>query len=138
MVTNLELNNYLHQLLIDKNWLESGFSEPHVPNGLQVHGSTTISKVLVTPSLSIAAINAAAEQECQAMMVHHGFMNAIDSFHLPLSQHIKERYKMLLNFNLNLYSYHLPLDYHATVGNNATGLLKAGLHPDLRFDLGLI
>lgn len=97
----------------------------YCPNGLQVEGKTRIRKVATAVTASLAAIELAAEAKADALIVHHGiFWN----HQTPLlrGSHLK-RVKALLKAKLNLLAYHLPLDHHAEVGNNAPALRDLGV-----------
>ena len=86
------------------------------PNGLQVSGSDKISKIITGVSASVALFEEAISEQADAVIVHHGI---IWNFERPLYKGgYRERIRLLLNNNLNLFAYHLPLDAHPEVGNN--------------------
>jgi len=88
----------------------------YCPNGLQVEGSHTVNKVITGVTASMAMIEAAIEHKADALVVHHGYFWKNESYVL---RGIKQkRIKALLEHNINLYAYHLPLDIHPTLGNN--------------------
>jgi dinuclear metal center YbgI/SA1388 family protein len=92
------------------------------PNGLQVQGRAEIHRVVTGVSASLALIDAALAVNADAILVHHGwFWRGEDPRLLGFR---RERMARLLAANLNLYAYHLPLDAHAQLGNNA-GLARA-------------
>lgn len=88
-------------------------------NGLQVEGAEEVNKIITGVSLSAQLIEAAIKNKAEMIMVHHGlFKNSIPE--LPVLQGvIRNRVKMLLCNNINLAGYHLPLDFHNKIGNNA-------------------
>ena len=91
-------------------------------NGLQVEGKADVQKIALAVSVSAETIQAAADWGADALLTHHGLLWSHEPGHLSGVK--KARLKALLEADLNLYTYHLPLDAHATHGNNA-GLAKA-------------
>ena len=87
------------------------------PNGLQVEGKAEVKKIVSGVTASVALIDAAIERGADAIFVHHGlFWRGQDG---RVTGWMKQRLQKLLVHNINLYAYHLPLDAHATLGNNA-------------------
>ena len=109
------------------------------PNGLQVEGRAGISKIVSGVTASRALIEAAIAAEADAIFVHHGlFWRGQNGC---VTGWMKQRLALLLAHNINLFAYHLPLDAHAELGNNAQLGLKLGLKPTSRFgeqDLGFL
>ena len=109
------------------------------PNGLQVEGKTHIRKIVSGVTASRALIEAAIAAQADAVLVHHGlFWRGQDG---RVTGWMKQRLALLLAHDINLLAYHLPLDAHPTLGNNAQlgGLLD--LAGEARFgeqDLGWI
>ncbi|MCF2910595.1 Nif3-like dinuclear metal center hexameric protein [Pseudoalteromonas sp. DL2-H2.2] len=89
----------------------------YCPNGLQVEGKTEIRKVITGVTASQALIDAAIEKQADAILVHHGyFWKGEDQTVTGMK---KRRLQALLAHDINLLAYHLPLDVHPEVGNNA-------------------
>jgi len=87
------------------------------PNGLQVEGKSTINTVITGVSASVRLFEEAIKQRADAIIVHHGI---IWNFARPLYRGgYKERVRLLLEHQINLLAYHLPLDAHEKIGNNA-------------------
>ena len=109
------------------------------PNGLQVEGRATIGKLVSGVTASRALIDAAIEAGADAIFVHHGlFWRGQDG---TVTGWMKERLKRLLAHDINLFAYHLPLDAHPTLGNNAQLGLRLGLVAEGHFgeqELGFI
>ena len=109
------------------------------PNGLQVEGKENISRIVSGVTASRALIEAAIEQKADAIFVHHGlFWRGMDG---RITGWMKQRIQLLLAHDINLLAYHLPLDAHPTLGNNAQLGRVLGLTPDARFgdqDLGVV
>lgn len=87
------------------------------PNGLQVEGKENISKLVTGVTASQALIDHAVEINADAVLVHHGYFWKGESPCLTGMK--KKRISTLLKHDINLFAYHLPLDIHPVVGNNA-------------------
>jgi dinuclear metal center YbgI/SA1388 family protein len=95
------------------------------PNGLQVEGRTSVRKIVSGVTASRALIEAAILAEADAIFVHHGlFWRGQDA---RVTGWMKQRLGLLLGDDVNLFAYHLPLDAHPELGNNAQLGLKLGL-----------
>lgn len=117
--------------------LEPGRFRDYAPNGLQVEGTTNISILATAATASLVTCRAAATAGAHALLVHHGLFwgNGDTRIVGPLAQ----RLRTLLDANLNLIGYHLPLDAHPQIGNNTTALTLLGCSNDGVFgdkDLG--
>lgn len=107
------------------------------PNGLQVEGCAQVSKIVSGVTASRALIEAAIAAKADAIFVHHGlFWRGQSSC---VTGWMKQRLALLLAHDINLLAYHLPLDAHAELGNNAQLAKQLGLLGSSRFgeqDLG--
>ncbi len=113
------------------------------PNGLQVEGRANITKIVSGVTASRALIEAAIAAQADAIFVHHGlFWRGQSGCNIgPVVGWMKQRLALLLAHDINLFAYHLPLDAHAELGNNAQLGFKLGLKATARFgeqDLGFI
>jgi dinuclear metal center YbgI/SA1388 family protein len=104
--------------------LEISLFEDYCPNGLQVEGRSEIRRVVTGVTSSLALIEEAIRRKADAVVVHHGIFWSGASPVLRGS--MKKRVRALLEADLNLIAYHLPLDRHAEVGNNAPALRALG------------
>ena len=118
---------------LDK-FLDSSSIQDYCPNGLQVEGRPQVSRIVSGVTASQALIDAAIERNADAILVHHGYFWKGEN---PVICGMKQRrIKSLLAHDINLIAYHLPLDVHPQLGNNAqlaqllgltvTGPLEAG------------
>jgi dinuclear metal center YbgI/SA1388 family protein len=89
----------------------------YCPNGLQVEGKGDIAKLLCGVTASLAFIEEAIAQRADAVLVHHGYFFKGESPQIVGQK--KRRIAALLAANISLFAYHLPLDAHPTLGNNA-------------------
>lgn len=97
----------------------------YCPNGLQVEGRPHIRKLITGVTASQALIDAAIERNADAILVHHGYFWKGEN---PVLTGMKQRrIKSLLQHDLNLLAYHLPLDIHPEVGNNVQLARHLGL-----------
>jgi dinuclear metal center YbgI/SA1388 family protein len=107
--------------------LEIGRFRDYAPNGLQVEGTPEVSTVVTGVSASAELIARAVELEADLIVVHHGLVwgGGLTKIAGPLAR----RLQLLLGNDVSLAAYHLPLDKHDRLGNNA-GLCDAlGLGP---------
>ena len=94
----------------------------YCPNGLQVEGCAEIGRLVSGVTASQALLDAAVEAKADAVLVHHGYFWKSED---PCIRGMKgRRIRTLIEANINLYAYHLPLDCHPELGNNA-GLGRA-------------
>lgn len=89
----------------------------YCPNGLQVQGASSIKKIVTGVTASKALIEEAIAQKADAILVHHGWFWKSDEPVIVGQLHA--RLKLLMDHNINLLAYHLPLDLHPQLGNNA-------------------
>ncbi|PRC93993.1 Nif3-like dinuclear metal center hexameric protein [Solimicrobium silvestre] len=104
----------LSQFLADK--LQISRINDYCPNGLQVEGVEQIKVVVSGVTASLALIEAAIELQADCLIVHHGYFWRGENPCLVGPKY--QRIKKLINHNINLYGYHLPLDLHPEWGNN--------------------
>jgi dinuclear metal center YbgI/SA1388 family protein len=109
------------------------------PNGLQVEGKAQVRRIVSGVTASRALIEAAIEAQADAIFVHHGlFWRGQDG---RVTGWMKQRLALLLAHDINLFAYHLPLDAHPELGNNAQFGSRLGLQASGRFgeqDLGFL
>ena len=101
------------------------------PNGLQVEGKDSIQRIVSGVTASRALIEAAIAARADALFVHHGlFWRGQDG---RIVGWMKERLRLLLAHDISLFAYHLPLDAHPELGNNAQLGRVLGWQADQRF-----
>jgi len=93
------------------------------PNGLQVEGRLEIRRLATAATASLAACRAAAHAGADALLVHHGLLWGRCE---PIAGPLRARLGVLLGADISLLAYHLPLDAHPDVGNNAVALARLG------------
>ncbi|MCD4693907.1 Nif3-like dinuclear metal center hexameric protein [bacterium] len=94
--------------------------EDYCVNGLQVGGDLNVKKIITGVSLSQKLIKKAIEEKAQMIMVHHGMFDNQLGKPPQIKGVLKNRLKLLLENNISLAGFHLPLDAHKTIGNNAS------------------
>ena len=133
MVHRQELDSCLQLLLQPELFKDYG------PNGLQVEGAPEVRRIVSGVTASLAFIDAAIAAGADTLLVHHGlFWRGQDG---RLTGWLAARVRRLMAAGVNLYAYHLPLDAHAELGNNAQLGVRLNLRADARFgeqDLGFI
>ena len=93
-------------------------------NGLQVQGTEDVCRIGLAVDACLESYRAAAEKKCQMVIAHHGIIwNGLKTISGPVYHQVK----FLLDNDINLYAAHLPLDLHATYGNNAELARQIGL-----------
>lgn len=98
------------------NTLKSAEFKDYCPNGIQIEGKTEVKKILCAVSASQRAVDAAIEQGADVLLVHHGYFWKGEP--APLTGMKGKRVKALMQHDITLLAYHLPLDAHPTLGNN--------------------
>jgi len=97
--------------------LDTARFRDYCPNGLQVEGRSEVTRVISGVTASQALIEAACEQQADLLLVHHGYFWKGED---PTLTGIKQRrVRALLAADISLLAYHLPLDAHPDLGNNA-------------------
>jgi dinuclear metal center YbgI/SA1388 family protein len=122
-----------------QSYLQAARFEDHCENGLQVQGARQVEKIITGVSLSEKLISAALAKNAQMIMVHHGLFES--EFNMPprISGHLKARLKLLLENDLNLCGFHLPLDAHPLIGNNVSLCKLLGIEKRRApYDIGFI
>lgn len=105
-------------------FLEAARFADYAPNGLQVEGERPVSRLVSGVTASAALIEAALDEKADAILVHHGWFWKNEN---PCLTGIKgRRARALLRAGVSLIAYHLPLDAHPEVGNNATLGVRLG------------
>ncbi|RRZ93779.1 type 2 GTP cyclohydrolase I [Erwinia sp. 198] len=108
---NSELENIVNQQLNT-----ASFSD-YAPNGLQVEGREQVQKIVTGVTACQALLDEAVRLQADAVLVHHGYFWKSEA---PVIKGMKRnRLKTLLANDINLYGWHLPLDAHPELGNNA-------------------
>lgn len=126
-----ELDAYLDQ------YLEVAKFRDYCPNGLQVEGRSHVQRLVTGVTASLALLEAAVDASADAVLVHHGYFWRGEDPRIVGTR--RRRIALLLTNEINLYAFHLPLDAHPEVGNNAALARALGLAPAGRFgehDLG--
>lgn len=121
-----KLTNHFDDLLKPENFKD------YCPNGLQVEGSENIHKIAFAVSATKDSIKQAITLGADTLVVHHGLFW---HFHgaRTLTGHFAKRIFPLVQHNINLFAYHLPLDAHPKVGNAATLGRLIGCHQQNAF-----
>lgn len=106
-----ELEHYTHALL------ETERFQDYCPNGLQVQGRPEVKKIVTGVTASLALIEQAIAANADAILVHHGYFWKSEDARIVGVKH--KRLKRLLEHDISLFGFHLPLDAHPGLGNNA-------------------
>ena len=126
MISRDELAVYLDEYLVC-----DGFKD-YAPNGMQIEGNLNIRIICTAVTASEVVIKKAVALKADALLVHHGYFWRDES--LVITGMKRRRIAALITHNINLFAYHLPLDCHPVVGNNASlgrlwGVDSVRIHP---------
>lgn len=111
-INQSELDKYLADLLQIHDYQDYG------PNGLQIEGKKEIKKIAFAVSATIESIKEAIKLKADALVVHHGLFWRYQG-PKTITGVFAKRIKPLIENNINLFAYHLPLDAHLEIGNAA-------------------
>ena len=110
-MNNIQLESVLNELLSPHQ------IKDYCPNGLQVEGKPEVKKIITGVTASQELIDRAIEEQADALLVHHGYFWKGEPAEIRGMKY--RRIKALIENGINLFAYHLPLDVHPTLGNNA-------------------
>ncbi|HEX6735175.1 MAG TPA: Nif3-like dinuclear metal center hexameric protein [Azonexus sp.] len=111
--------------------LEPGKFRDYCPNGLQVEGCAEVRRIVAGVTASQALLDAAVARRADAILVHHGYFWKGEDGRVTGIR--KQRLETLLRHDINLLAYHLPLDAHPVLGNNAQLAVALDWQPEGRF-----
>lgn len=111
MIGTKELTSYLHELLGCARY------DDYAPNGMQIEGRDQIKRICTAVTASDEVICQAIAFKADALLVHHGYFWRGEAPELIGMK--RDRINKLLRHDINLFAYHLPLDCHPELGNNA-------------------
>lgn len=117
-----ELENYTGQLLEVERFRD------YCPNGVQVEGRNEIKRLVSGVSASLDFLKAAVAAGADALLVHHGWFWKNEDARITGIKRV--RLEWLLRHDVSLLAYHLPLDAHPQLGNNAQLAGKLGARID--------
>ena len=110
-MNNIELENIINQKLAVASF------QDYAPNGLQVEGARQVKRIVTGVTASQKLLDAAVAHQADTLIVHHGYFWKNEPAAVRGIK--RKRLKTLLLNDINLYCYHLPLDAHPQLGNNA-------------------
>ncbi len=120
-----ELEDYTGRLL------EVDRFRDYCPNGLQVEGRREIDKIATGVTASLAFLEKAGDAGADAVLVHHGLFWKGDE--ARITGMLRKRIGVLIESGMSLFAYHLPLDAHPLLGNNARLGERLGFKTRARF-----
>lgn len=120
-----ELESYLDSLL------NVSYFRDYCPNGLQVEGRSEIGTIVSGVTASFELLQAAIEENADAVLVHHGYFWRGENECLVGMK--RRRIALLISHDVSLFAYHLPLDAHPEMGNNSQLGNKLGFVETGRF-----
>ncbi|WP_392553355.1 Nif3-like dinuclear metal center hexameric protein [Orbus wheelerorum] len=124
---NLELEQIINK------FLQISLYKDFSPNGLQVEGKKEIKKIITGVTACQLLLDEAVKENADAILVHHGYFWKNEP--MTITGIKAKRIRTLLTHNINLFSYHLPLDGNDILGNNALLAKNLGIVSDARKDV---
>ncbi|WP_343154573.1 Nif3-like dinuclear metal center hexameric protein [Buchnera aphidicola (Pseudoregma panicola)] len=109
-MNNIDLENIINKKLNSKKYKD------YIYNGLQIEGKKKVCKIITGVSICKKLIKIAIYKNADAIIVHHGMFWKNEK--RIINKINRKRLKLILNYNINLYSWHLPLDFYKGFGNN--------------------
>lgn len=129
MVKRQDLLTYLNKLLEPENYKDI------VPNGCQIEGKHSIQKIAFATSATTYVIEQAYHLNVDALFVHHGFFWPNEP--VEITSNKKRKISLLLEKDISLFAYHLPLDALKDFGNNHPVLKELQCNDIIKFsDIG--
>jgi dinuclear metal center YbgI/SA1388 family protein len=116
------LRNEIVQFLDD--YLQIAKFRDYCPNGMQVIGRPEVERVALGVSANLECFRLAADGQADVLITHHGLF--WENMSRTVGTMMKSRLKLLFEHDITLLGYHLPLDAHPEVGNNALWLKQLG------------
>ncbi|QCI20437.1 Nif3-like dinuclear metal center hexameric protein [Buchnera aphidicola (Brachycaudus cardui)] len=110
------MKNFVLEEIINKKLSSQKYTDI-VPNGLQIEGSKIVKKIITGVTACQDLIDESLLYHADAIIVHHGYFWKNESQYIHNMK--RNRLKTILSNDINLYSWHLPLDIHSELGNNA-------------------
>ena len=107
-------------------------------NGLQVEGAARVRRIVMGVSRSQRLIMAAVERRAEMLIVHHGIFESALGKPPVFTGSLRDRLKLLLEHDINLLGFHLPLDAHPRFGNNISLCRLLGIKRTRAVDVGFI
>ena len=123
-----KLKNYFNEIL------EPNLFEDYAPNGLQIEGASEIKRLAFSVSATQDSIQKSIFWGADGLVVHHGVFWKHQGTR-PITGAWGQRIKLCVKHDLNLFSYHLPLDGHPELGNAVALARELGLMNILPFAL---
>ena len=111
--------------------LDVGAYPDYAPMGMQVPGAREVGRLVAGVSASLELFEQAAEAKADLILVHHGLFWERDP--RAIDEALKRRLQALFDADMTLAAYHLALDAHPEVGNNALLARELGVEPERRF-----
>ncbi len=132
MIQRVEIIDFINQLLTPENF------DDFCVNGLQVEGKSEIRKIALGVSASERLFQQAVQIKADMVIVHHGLFWKNSPHPMHLTGILYHRLRRLIQHEINLSGYHLPLDAHPEIGNNAQICNRLNLRVIEPVDIGFL
>jgi len=119
-----------------EEYLKVSEFKDYCKNGLQVEGKDKVKTIIIGVSISRKLIKEAINKKADMIIVHHGIFGNLIGEPPVIKGYVKNRLKLLLENNINLAGFHLPLDAHPAIGNNISLCKLLGVKNAKPFSIG--
>ena len=133
MARRVDIMNYLNEM-----YLKEFDIEDYCHNGLQIEGKDEVENIVIGVSFSKRLVESAIEKDAKMIICHHGLFSMDISNPPVIAGFLKDRLKLVLENEINLVGYHLPMDAHREYGHNSLACKYLGLKNIEKCHLGYI
>lgn len=119
-----------------EDYLKVSDFEDDCSNGLQIEGKEEVKKIVVGVTLSKELIEKAVIKKADMIIVHHGLFSSLIGTPPVVKGYVRNRMKMIIENDINLLGFHLPLDAHPIIGNNISLCKLFGIKNLKDFSIG--
>ena len=119
-------------------YLKAGTFQDGCCNGMQVEGAERVRRIVLGVSLSEKLLKEAVERRAEMVIVHHGIFGSSIPNPPVIRDDLRKRLGLLLRNDITLCGFHLPLDAHPKIGNNAALCRLLGIKALRPLDVGFI
>lgn len=132
------MNNRDEIIKFCEEYLEVKQFEDKCCNGLQLEGKKEIKKIITGVTFSAKLIDEAIKRKADMIMVHHGIFDNYINHPISIKGYFRERLKKMLENDINLVGFHLPLDAHEKIGNNVAICRVLGIEGLEKYEVGFV
>jgi dinuclear metal center YbgI/SA1388 family protein len=127
MIQRDQIIDFIHHQAISEDLLKKAQTLDTRANGVQIHGSQKVDKIVLGVSANLDFLKEAVSSQAQFCIFHHGInLGDSDIYNSRLNQATQKQLSYIFQHNLTIAGYHYSLDAHPKIGNNAVIIEKLG------------